>query len=297
MFSIALKENQYPTYILSDREAESRLEVIPERGGLITQWQIQDVPILYFDAERFQDPSLSVRGGIPILFPICGNLPDNTYRLEGQAYTLKQHGFARDMPWQVSDRGVKSGSEGGAMLQLTLESTPETLTVYPFDFRLDFTYRLQGNRLILDQRYTNRSERPMPFSCGFHPYFQVSATAKSGLLLDLPATEYVNHLDLSEAPFNGSLDWSAPEIDIALRPLSAQIASVADSQRGIKLFLSYDPEFTTLVFWSTEGKDYYCLEPWSAPRNALNTGNDLITLPPGETKSLQVILEAQLLSR
>jgi len=26
------------------------------------------------DTERFKDPTLSVQGGIPLLFPICGNL-------------------------------------------------------------------------------------------------------------------------------------------------------------------------------------------------------------------------------
>jgi galactose mutarotase-like enzyme len=38
-----------------------------------------------------------------------------------------------------------------------------------------------------------------------------------------------------------------------------------------------------LVFWTIKGKEYVCLEPWSAPRNALNTQEALSYLEPGES--------------
>lgn len=303
VYSIALKQNKYPTYILSDQSSGARVEVIPERGGLITQWQINDTQILYFDAERFSDPSKSVRGGIPILFPICGNLPDDTYRLEGQSYQLKQHGFARDLPWAVSDRGVIDDTEAGsgAMLQLTLESTETTLKSYPFDFQLQFTYRVKGNQLIIEQRFTNRSDRPMPYSTGLHPYFQLNdtPTAKPQLQLDLPASQYHNQITQTTHPYSGTLDWSDPEIaeeaDIAFRPISAQQATVTDPSRQLKRSLQYDSAYTTLVFWAVKGKNYYCLEPWSAPRNALNSGTDLLTLAPGASQAMSVTFSAHFL--
>jgi galactose mutarotase-like enzyme len=52
-----------------------RLLVVPERGGLITGWRCNGVEWLYLDVQRFADPSKLVRGGIPVLFPICGGLP------------------------------------------------------------------------------------------------------------------------------------------------------------------------------------------------------------------------------
>ena len=42
----------------------------PERGGIITNWVSKGKEILYFDETRFQDKTKSIRGGIPILFPI-----------------------------------------------------------------------------------------------------------------------------------------------------------------------------------------------------------------------------------
>jgi len=64
--------------------------VVPERDGIITSWRIQSQELLYLDAERFANPDLTVRVEFH-LFPICGNLSDNTYTYDGQQYTLKQH--------------------------------------------------------------------------------------------------------------------------------------------------------------------------------------------------------------
>lgn len=293
MYSIALKQKQHPTYILTDQESGSRVEIVPERGGMVTEWTINGAQILYFDAERFTDPAKSVRGGIPILFPICGNLPDATYQVEGQSYELAQHGFARNLPWTVRDRAVK---ENGAVLELALESTPDTLSVYPFEFELVFTYRLQGDRLYIDQSYTNKSKRTMPFSTGLHPYFYLAKAdkkIKSQLQLEIPASRYIDQINQTEHDYTGSLDWDAPELDLAFRPISAQQTSATDPTRALSVSIDYDSTYTTLVFWTVEEKNYYCLEPWSAPRNALNTGVDLLQLAPGETRTTNVTFNAQ----
>lgn len=277
MFAIALKQQQYATYILTAQDPQARLEVVPERGGLISAWSLQGQDILYLDTERFKDPTLSVRGGIPILFPICGNLPDNTYTYKGKQYQLKQHGFARDLPWQVTDQVT----DDGVSLTLVLNSNDQTRTLYPFDFQLAFTYRLKGNTLEIHQRYTNHSRAVMPFSSGFHPYFFTSD--KSQLEFEIPASEYQDQMTKAVFPFSGGFDWNRDEIDVAFRELSDQAASVTDRGRGLKITLTYSHLYSTLVFWTVKGKDFYCLEPWSASRNALNTGENLTQLAPGES--------------
>ncbi|MBD2060440.1 aldose epimerase [Oculatella sp. FACHB-28] len=286
MFAIDLEQKQYKTYILSDQIGQSRLEVVPERGGIITSWQIRGKEMLYLDAERFANPELTVRGGIPILFPICGNLPDNTYTYQGQSYTLKQHGFARDLPWEVTDRVTQDG----ASLTLVLNSNDQTRAVYPFDFQLIFTYRLQGNSLEIRQRYANHSAEAMPFSTGLHPYFQVFD--KTQLQFEIPSNQFQNQRDKSVQSFSGQFDFDLDEIDASFWQLSGQSAAVADLGQRTRLKLDYAPIYSTLVFWTVKGKDFYCLEPWSAPRNALNTGDRLTHLASGETLETVVQLTA-----
>lgn len=282
MGTIAVEQRQYSTYILTNEVSHSRLEVVPERGGIITRWQVRDRDILYLDADRFADPTLTVRGGIPILFPICGNLPDNTYSLNGQSYTLKQHGFARDLPWTVLDQVTGDRLS----LVLGLESNDQTRAVYPFDFQLTFTYTLDGETLATHQRYTNCSPEPMPFSVGFHPYFQVSD--KSQLALEIPAGEFRDQKTQSVHPYDGRFDWEQDEIDAAFANVSSQVARVTDHSERTRLTLEYSNTFSTLVFWTLKGKQFYCLEPWSAPRNALNTGEHLLHLAPGA--SLETVM-------
>jgi galactose mutarotase-like enzyme len=283
MFAIATRQDRYTTYLLSNQETGATLEVVPERGGIVTRWQVHGQDILYLDEARFADPTLSVRGGIPILFPICGNLPDNTYTHNGQTYTLKQHGFARDLPWEVTDQATQDQ----ASLTLVLHSTEQTRAVYPFDFQLDFTYVLDNGTLSIRQRYTNRSSVPMPFSVGFHPYFKV--TDKTQLEFDIPASSFQDQRTKTVHSFNGSFDFEQDEIDAAFIDATRPSATVLDKSRSLRLTLNYSNAFTTLVFWTVKGKDFCCLEPWTAPRNALNTGEHLLYLDPGA--SLETVFD------
>ena len=50
------------------------IKFCPARGGVITNWVSDGQEILYFDEKRFMDKTKSIRGGIPILFPICGTV-------------------------------------------------------------------------------------------------------------------------------------------------------------------------------------------------------------------------------
>ncbi|MEB3217920.1 MAG: aldose epimerase [Nostocales cyanobacterium 94392] len=286
MFTIDVEQRQYETYILTDEKSQSQLEVLPKRGGIITKWRINGQEVFYLDEERFKNPEMSIRGGNPILFPICGNLPEDTYTVNGQTFTLKQHGFARNLPWGVSEEVTVDH----VCLKLALHSNEETKKVYPFDFQVNFTYQLHGNTLTIIQEFTNKSSEPMPFSVGFHPYFLTYD--KSQLEFDIPSVEFQEKGSPEIHSFNGNFDFSSDEIDVAFNKLSGKSASVTDQGRNLKITLEYDDNFSTLVFWTVKGKDFYCLEPWSGPRNAMNTKENLTIVEPGATKSAKIHLIA-----
>jgi galactose mutarotase-like enzyme len=277
VFSVVAEQKQYQTYILSDKQAQAELELVPNRGAIITSWRIQNQDILYLDEERFANPELSVRGGIPILFPICGNLPNNTYTYQNQQYQLKQHGFARDLPWKVT----ATKTDSCASITLVLNSTEQTLFVYPFAFQLIFTYQLQGNLVRIVQKYNNQSEVAMPFNSGLHPYF--ATTDKNQLDFDIPAVEYQNQINKEILSFTGKFDFEENEIDVAFNASGKHTTALIDRQKNCRINIRYSNLYSTLVFWTIKGKDYVCLEPWSAPRNSFNTGEKLTYIEPGST--------------
>ena len=46
MGTIEIQQQQYTTYILTEEETQSSLEVVPERGGIVTRWRVRDRDIL-----------------------------------------------------------------------------------------------------------------------------------------------------------------------------------------------------------------------------------------------------------
>ena len=76
------------------------VEVVPERGALVTALRVGARDVLYLDRDTLSDPSKNVRGGIPLLFLFAGKLVDETLVLTGTK--MKQHGFARNRAWTVT---------------------------------------------------------------------------------------------------------------------------------------------------------------------------------------------------
>jgi galactose mutarotase-like enzyme len=101
----------------------------------------------------------------PLLFPIVGWVLDDHILAGGQKYPMRQHGLAR-----ISDFTLIRAS--GEDCVFSLDSSQATHVHYPFDFRLEVTYALNGPSLSLSARVTNPGPRPMPVSFGFHPAFR-----------------------------------------------------------------------------------------------------------------------------
>ena len=93
-----------------------------------------------------------------MLFPICGNLPGDLLEVNGVAHTLKQHGFARNLPWQLQLLEDQSG------VRLALRDTEETLEAYPYSFRVEMEIRPVAQALEIQTTIQNCSESVMPFS-------------------------------------------------------------------------------------------------------------------------------------
>ncbi|WP_055074323.1 aldose epimerase [Pseudanabaena sp. 'Roaring Creek'] len=287
MYTVSIEQKQYKTYVLSDKSAGSQIEVVPERGGIVTSWRINGQEVFYLDTERFTHPDLSVRGGNPILFPLCGNLPNDTYDIDGIDYKIKQHGFARESAWSA----VGQQTDDAASVTIELVSNEKTKAVYPFDFHLAFTYVLKGNTLEIHQEYKNLSSTPMPFSSGFHPYFLCGD--KNQIEAHIPSVRYEDNRTKENFAFDGKFDFDQDEIDSVFGNLSSRSTSIIDRDRNLKIAINYDDFYTYLVFWTVKGKDFYCLEPWSATRNALNTKEYLTVLEPNASCKAVVSITAE----
>lgn len=256
-----------------------QLRVVPERGGLVVGWRRGGQERLYFDAERFADPSKSVRGGIPVLFPVCGNLPDNALVLPQGCFPMPQHGFARDLPWELA------ALESGDAIRLTLSDSPATQSAYPFRFQLSIDYRLEPEALaiqaVVEHRKAAEEPGPMPFALGLHPYLQVESLAQAGV--DGLPERCWDHLTASEVATAEQLARLEQGVDLRVAwPDGAGSAPRVCTGPGAAVELQMEPPFAHAVLWSDPPRPMLCLEPWSAPRGELG-----LQLQPGERCELR----------
>ena len=259
-------------------QSGDRLRVVPERGGIVTEWRCNGREILYFDQSRYADPTQSIRGGIPVLFPICGNLPGDRLPLKSGEASLKQHGFARGLPWQLELLDDQSG------VRLWLTDTDETLAHYPFRFRLEMAVRPVSDALEITTTIANANEggELMPFSFGLHPYFNVTDLSRTSL--EGLAPQCLNHLVMAEAETGDQLSRLPEGVDFLTRP--AGPVTLVDEAAGTRLQLQHQAPMDLTVVWTEPPRPMVCLEPWTGPRQSLITGDGKLELAAGERLQL-----------
>jgi galactose mutarotase-like enzyme len=268
----------YPHWRFSAASGD-QLRLVPERGGLVTGWWADGQERLYFDQQRFADPANSVRGGIPVLFPICGNLPGDQLDLPQGRFPMAQHGFARDLPWQLQ------ALEDGSGVELSLRHSEATLAHYPFPFALQLRYELQPSALAVTATVEQLASgtAAMPFSLGLHPYFQVSSL-ENAALEGLPEG-CLNHHTMAPAPTAEQLGRLPEGVDLLAGPTAA--VRLVDRGSDTAVALLPEPPLDLAVVWTDPPRPMVCLEPWTAPRGALAGGERCLWLQPGERQQLR----------
>lgn len=261
-----------------DRGAEVTLS--PARGGMATRFSVGDVPVLALDEATFRDPSKSVRGGVPLLLPIAGRLEGDAWSHGGRSYAMKQHGFGRNRAWTVT---AADADAGGAAVTLRLEDDAETRAQYPFAFTFEARYALVDAALTVTLTAACRGGGAMPVHVGTHPYFHVPAAAKSGARVDTAATRAWDNVAKREVALAGPIDFDGAEVDLHLLDHGSRATTL--HRPGLPAVrLAWSEGLPTLVLWTLPGRDFVCVEPWSAPAGALARG-DATVVPEGGAAS------------
>jgi galactose mutarotase-like enzyme len=259
--------------VIQLKNSDSRVAIEPARGGMVTAFDVGGRPVLFLDGATLADPSKNVRGGIPVLFPSPGKLRDDHWA-RGR---LAQHGFARNLPWEVV-------SAAATVARLRLATSGG---LWPWGFSYEIDYTLDGHKLRLDLRVANNSDEPMPCGLGFHPYFAVADKAHTQIAT--PATRAFDNVEKRVVDY--ALDLTRPEVDLHLLDHGSSASSLTTPEHRIDITCS--SEFTRWVIWTLASRDFVCLEPWTCPGDALNTGESLLTVERGKPLSLFVEIAVQ----
>lgn len=209
----------------------------------------------------------------PVLFPSVGTMKNKEYLYNGKKYPMCQHGFARDMEFQLV-------SETEDSLWMEVHATPKTLVDYPFHFTLQIGYELKGNQVkVLWKVINNEEENMMYFSIGAHPAFNCPIHGEEskegyGMRLNSKGNVLYSLIDENALMLNSKNELQLSDGKVLFHPTFFDDGAyiIEDySASEVSLFDSQGKEYVTVNFgaplfgiWSPEHKDapFVCIEPW-----------------------------------
>tara|TARA_R110000868_G_scaffold193786_3_gene438996 strand:+ start:4223 stop:5071 length:849 start_codon:yes stop_codon:yes gene_type:complete len=213
----------------------------------------------------------------PILFPIVGTLKNNTYTYNNDTYHLSRHGFARDNEFKLIDQKEDSAT-------FSMESSAETLKVYPFEFELQLIYTLEDKSLKIQYKVINKENRRMPFSIGAHPAlalpgalenYSMQFELEEPLVYDLLDTDLISNKTktLSTIEHKVALNYPLFENDaLIFKTLKSNYLTIFEHQNPL-IRMHYE-DFPHLGIWTKNNASFLCIEPWFGYSDSIeSTGN------------------------
>lgn len=221
----------------------------------------------------------------PILFPVVGASIGGAVHVDGTAYPMAQHGFARTARFEAAEQAADR-------VRLRLTENAETLTHYPFRFALDVTATLSADALDLAFAVRNPNEGPMPFGLGFHPAFPwpLDGADKGGHRVVFAAEERGEVPEVAPGgllartsrpvPLDGTILPLSPDLfSEALVFLDARSRSFAfAAPSGASLAMTMEA-FPHLAVWSRPTAPFLSLEAWTAHADWADADGDLRRRP------------------
>lgn len=217
------------------------------------------------------DPAFWNRSS-PVLFPFVGKTDRNEFRTKGKTYSMTQHGFARDMEFELLSRTEDE-------IWFVLKDSEETREKYPYGFTLKLGYRLLDDGLEVCWQVENEEEEELPFSIGGHPAFYCpidEGTAQTDYLLRFDCKDQVvctrindEGLAVDEKDVYPLKDGFLPITEHlfdhdALVIENGQAKEVAFCRKDKTPYLTVTMEAPLFGVWSPPKKNapFICIEPW-----------------------------------
>lgn len=223
----------------------------------------------------------------PVLFPIVGRLKKDQYTVDGQVYPMSQHGFLRDVNFEIAAQTADSAS-------FQFESAGLFANIYPYEFKAVIHYTLNEASLIVRWEITNENKEKMYFSIGAHPAFRIplfeNETVEDYKIKAIPAEnkkameyELTDSLIKEKGPADGVQSFT---LTPSLFANDASIYSNMDyvtlesktTSYGIDVTLK---DFPFVGIWSNYNQEegtiapFVCIEPWYGVADTRETSGEL----------------------
>jgi aldose 1-epimerase len=232
--------------------------------------------------------------GLPLLAPWANRLGASRYEVEDvvvdladlplhtDGHGLPIHGTMSARPgWDViatAPRRLAARFEFGAQ--------PDLLASFPFPHQLRIDVAVDASTLTVDTTVVPTSDRPVPLAFGYHPYLRLPSARRADTHLRLPRRRHLE-LDARGLPTGAAHAEDAEDEPLGTRDFD-DLYELGDDRRlalggeGRSVTLAVGDGYRYAQVFAPASADFVCLEPMTAPVNALvDGGYDLVR--PGES--------------
>lgn len=259
--------------------------------------------------EGYPEDAQASGGRGQLLVPWPNRIRDGRYRFAGRDHQLPlsevgrghaSHGLVRWVAWRLVGRTADV-----VELAYRLMAQPG----YPWTLDLQVRYAVSAAGLEVTLTATNRAASPAPFAAGAHPYLRVGPGPVDAWQLSVPARTALATDDrlipTGRVEVTGDLDFRAARelggtrLDTAYTDLDRDAdgrasVTVHGPDGGAELWMDAAHRWVQVYTADelTPPRSALAVEPMTAPPDAFNSGDDLLRLGPGESRTLSWGLRA-----
>lgn len=272
----------------------ARLDLAPALGGGIARLDVDDLPVLRPWNGDAETPFALASN---VLVPFSNRISGGGFDWEGRHYPLTPnlpgepcpiHGDGFQKVWQAEHFDDTA--------RLTLEDG--CFGPWRYNAMQDFTLTDTGLDICLT--ITNTGPDPLPFGCGFHPWFPRDGATRLSFKADSVWMENAAHLPIEKLDLTAAPNWDFA----SARPLQDSwinngycgwtgTARIEQGDNAVSCNVVASENLNTaLVFSPGAGSDFFCLEPASHPVDAFHLPGQpgLQMLRPGDQMQADMTL-------
>ena len=263
---------------------------VPEVGMLGTS--------LRFRGEELLDLSGGVaryeqghQTGLPLLAPWANRLNGWRYEVDGVEVDLEGLALGSDpngLPihgTMTAQRGweVLASSASALRARFDYGARPDLLAAFPFPHDLIVDVAVDADALRVTTSVVPTGDRAVPICFGWHPYLRLPGPPRREWRLVLPACKHLE-LDPRSLPTGVATAQVAEEEPVGDRTFDDLYALGADrvlaiEAGGVRVAVAYDEGYPFAQVYAPPDAGFVCLEPMTAPTNALGTGTAPLVAP------------------
>ncbi|HEX2039576.1 MAG TPA: aldose 1-epimerase family protein [Acidimicrobiales bacterium] len=263
---------------------EDQRALVAETGAALREYEVGGRPAI--------EPSARGYSGA-VLAPWPNRVVDGRWTWRGRTYRLAVnepdrghalHGLVHALPWRVAERTAEH-----VVLEVQLDPHPG----WPFPMRFTASYRLGRAGLVSHVTAQNTGAEACPYGVATHPYAARRGAAVEDIVVHLDAAAYLATDDrlapTEKRPTAGTPYDFADGAALDGRRVDNAFTDLASGEAHI-----VNPDGFTTVLWGDESvrwwqlfvEDVIAVEPMTCAPDALNSGDGLVVLDPGDAHTM-----------